>query len=855
MNVGIDLNGLSDVSVYTADGKVLRGGKVPSVVVLPAQVPGRSITVIAGEEARRAVEGRGWSWPDSAQISADELSLRIPVARILEAMQTQTSVATPDKVLEAPDLLGAVLEALSGPAAHDPEIQTVIVIPDDGSFSDEVQHRLLDSAARGGLQTTLLWRPVAAVLGLESRLNRFVDQLDGKTIGVLSLLNAGVHVSCLEIEVERPKMGSPYIVPVRREPGIVVRYRKSVLELAREIADEMLVNDPHKGWQILWGDGLVLRWLLRLQTQPAVIQRDGIWQIIDGERPATMSTVELSDDAINELRTHIRKAHYLIYEGPALEAPIHGERLVYYLRELVADGRPSLTFQTQSSHLAARGCVVYLDRRLAKRRTYSDYLPQIRLAVRRGDEPTFVELVPPGHRVEGGEVYEHTQELDLSIPAGASDLKFYVLREGAVAPRFAEIRLPVRPREDVPVSMTLRQRPAQGRARLTLEAAREGTGLGAIEVNWDHMQIKQGLSEYEILEELRSTGVEVPPVIPQPCHALLWTLPGLRRRISLAEAVEELAEAMIDDPDSVGALREPIRDIGSLLTRFQAPYKLTRRAHPERNRQRAVSSDGAIPAPDEELSQDTLDTFDSVLNKISTWLAKPALSEQIRRAIVRTGAWAFLRCPDPIRKHLLEATETGNVIYGVVDYRAMGRCFSTNKECAAFFSVLESSIGVRGKILQYQLEGLFYLLSIREHAAGQLTFAQATLFVEHILARVEEQIQEEKYSRLTRTALRALAAILRYRLINPAFATPGDGALGDRIARVLGQIIKVCTHPKTAPVADLAEEVLKWTEDRGIDPTILHWEDGDDDGEEEEEEEGADGIDGGADGEDGDANE
>ena len=156
----------------------------------------------------------------------------------------------------------------------------------------------------------------------------------------------------------------------------------------------------------------------------------------------------------------------------------------------------------------------------------------------------------------------------------------------------------------------------------------------------------------------------------------------------------------------------------------------------------------------------------------------------------------------------------------IVDYRAMGRSFATDQECVAFFSVLESAIGERGKILQYQLEGLFYLLSLRERAAARLTFEQATLFAESILTRVEEQIRRENYSRLTRTALRALAAMLRYRLVNPAFVASGDGGIGDRMVRVLQQII----DRQMAPAADLAKGVLEWAERRGTDATILQWE-------------------------------
>ena len=66
--------------------------------------------------------------------------------------------------------------------------------------------------------------------------------------------------------------------------------------------------------------------------------------------------------------------------------------------------------------------------------------------------------------------------------------------------------------------------------------------------------------------------------------------------------------------------------------------------------------------------------------------------------------------------------------------------------------------------------------------------------------------------------------MLRYRIVNPAFVAPGDGAVGDRMVGVLQKIITACTDRQTAPAADLAKGVLEWAERRGTDATILQWE-------------------------------
>ena len=54
---GIDLNGLCDVSVDGVGRQVLRGGDVPSVVVVQPRQDGGPLRVIAGMEAAMGIAG------------------------------------------------------------------------------------------------------------------------------------------------------------------------------------------------------------------------------------------------------------------------------------------------------------------------------------------------------------------------------------------------------------------------------------------------------------------------------------------------------------------------------------------------------------------------------------------------------------------------------------------------------------------------------------------------------------------------------------------------------------------------------------------------------------------------------
>ena len=138
---------------------------------------------------------------------------------------------------------------------------------------EEARQRLIDAAVHGGLTPTLLWRPVAAILGLEPQIRAGdLHNLSDRTVGVMSCLEDGVHAARLRIEVETDEQGRSYFIPVRDRAGIIVPYRRSIGDLALELARRHAPDDDSQaGWQLLWGDGLVLRWLLRLAAKDTVL--------------------------------------------------------------------------------------------------------------------------------------------------------------------------------------------------------------------------------------------------------------------------------------------------------------------------------------------------------------------------------------------------------------------------------------------------------------------------------------------------------------------------------------------------------------------------------------------------------
>lgn len=655
--MGIDLNGLRDVSVDTVDKGVLRGGDVPSVVIVQPRQIGAPLRVIAGAEAAMAVEGRGWHWPDSARVEAAPKCLRVPIKLILEALAQDRRIDVAADEMSPTELLAAAVGALARPRgsseADTEDRPAVIAIPDDGRFLEDARQRLINAAVLAGVSPTLLWRPVAALLGLEPKLSTAdVAKLADCTVGVLSCLEDGVHASRLNIEVKTDRHGS-YIVPVRKSAGVYIPYRRSLGDLAADIARLAAPpDDPQNGWQLLWGNGLAFRWVLRLPAKDTVVQTAAGWQLVSGKPPQDPPQVEFSHADLLALNDYLDGVDHRLYEGPALEASCCGDRLAYFLRSRDPKNTHSL-YITTNELFTARGCAIYQQRRVLDRHTYFDHLPQLRLAVRHGDDPVFINLIDPEARVEGGTIYETERDLGLSVQPGTSALNFYLLREGNAKPRHVHQELPERITSAVPVRVRIRQQPAQGTARLTLLAAGDEHHFRPIDLSWERMT-EEDLTEKEVLERLREAPADVPPVQPQPCHALLWTTPITTAGGSLAQLVPKLAQQLPTNSLPEGELLALLKGHALLLTRRSSPAILTQQYVGDWKLYRAVSSDGELPGAHGDLAPALIQQFDACIKGLDRLMASgSSVTTKVRDAIIRFSGWCFLLCPNGVRRHML----------------------------------------------------------------------------------------------------------------------------------------------------------------------------------------------------------
>ena len=832
--VGVDINGLQDVAAFELNAEQVVGGAIPSVVIVGKSERGRS-EIIAGEEATHAFAGRGWAWPyDETEEDRDASATRIPLTEILRRLQADDHEPITGGGSAAEDMYAEAVSALVNTRAHmGAAPKLTLAIPDDGRYGEEVQQRILNAARVSGLDMQLLWRSVAAVLGMAEDLQPLHRQLKGREIAVLSCLDDGISVNRLRIDIEEDPEGVPYIVPERSRAGTHFPFSQSVTTCAREIADKIGNEIGIDGHQVLWGDGLPLRWLLNQPDRDGFFQSNGGWHRYPGQQRDWFADISVPETLVQRIHEVIFDVDNMIIEGPAVKTSTANKSLMYFLRDALKDLRPSritLGFKDGDAYLAPIGCVEYGQRRLDGKRAYYDFLPQLRLAVRREEQAVFVSLIPSDEKCEGGEEYDEEIDLGVTIPQGAERIEFYLLREGASAPRYAVENLPFATSEVTPIRMRVQQRPAQGRARLTVESASASVRMPRLDVNWDNMEVLRGQTEADIVEVLeREVQVFVPPVQPHPCHAFLWTFKPQNQdllTLSLSDRVAGLDERT--SPDDALPLNE-IKDARTLLSRFQSPSILTRHwgrsRHPSQIKARPVSSEGDLPALTDGLTADTLAAFDHLLETMAARFEARGITRPERDQIVTFSAWAFARCPQSIRDSLRVAASSGEVVTSRNDFEAMGRAFTTKEELEALYSAVHAhaSGGQQGRLLAYHANALFNSLSLREIAPFALTSDQARDFVKLAIPAIEEKMSQGAYKRLMSVSIKTIGGLIRYRLVDPGFLDPGE-YLGERVRKLLKEVQRRSEgHSRRTAMFKLAQEIIAVLDKQSVSDTILQW--------------------------------
>lgn len=804
--LGIDLNGLVDGVFNLPDVGSPRQGEIPSVVVLPSARRRGPLMVVGGTEAIRAIEGRGWEWPESARNQADSLSLRIPVWQIIRGVLDNVDIRTPIGEVKAAELLAASMMSLRDQAMSG-ATEPVMVLRDNRQFDELVQQRILDALAQRRASATLLWRPVASLLGIIKDLGPSVRQLYGKRVGIVSIMADGIDVSSMKTENWGDEKGE-YLVPVRDRPGIHIPFDRTLFDCAAEVASRIMPGDPAKGWQVLWGNGLALQRLVGMEPTPRLLQTKGKWILSQPEGEWNVNLPRLDERLLPTVRDMLEGVALLVFEGPASEARgADGEWLTYQVEKTLGLNRPVDRRVRRDDFVAARGAAEYALRRLVGRHAYFDFLPQIRIVASVDNVPTFKSIIRKDDRVEGGATFRPSPiDLGLSVKPGATRLEIFLTREGDDKARKAVIEIGSPPQEAVPVRLGIEQRPVQGMARLTLIPEISGL-LPSIDLDW-HRMIPDERSEEQIIEDLSVDPTKVPPLAPVEGHWSMWNY-EIRREIENLHA--KLKYSPIDT-------REKSLDFLAkmLLRRTQVDFA-ERKPGDLPIYYRMLSTDGRFPEIGDPVPN-CAESFTRLLEKLNGPDVDRILrlNTSLRSTVIRFGSWSFLACPDTVRFHLLALAKERRVISSRLDFRAMGRVFSTEEEILAFVNYMASLDSLNLN----HLEALLSVFSLRANAGHCIDTKLAERITLQALKKLESiKAVSQRKVRTPRACIKLLAGLLRHRMRNPRFLQPGNSNLADRLVDEL-------TRKMELPGADdftrrLAQAAREFVFEQGSDTSIL----------------------------------
>ena len=119
----------------------------------------------------------------------------------------------------------------------------VVAVPDVPGFGEGARERLLRMMRdHSGLRPTLLWRPVAAVLGWLHDAQAQSAPVDGKQVAVLSLMGSGVQLAA--VQIIRDPDGESLWVPERKRAGMEVGGSFAGRLLAAQAAERAAAELP-----------------------------------------------------------------------------------------------------------------------------------------------------------------------------------------------------------------------------------------------------------------------------------------------------------------------------------------------------------------------------------------------------------------------------------------------------------------------------------------------------------------------------------------------------------------------------------------------------------------------------------
>ena len=217
----------------------------PASVILPSERSSES-QIRVGKDADESRIEIGCHWPLESQMTSKPNSFhRLPVSLVWENFVNNKDRRGRFGTFYAEEILKAHIDSVCPPSESN-QIFRVISIPN--SLGTSARERLLRTFGVYRSQVHLLWRPIAAVLGWLSKLNRsdFPTNEQGGWVGVCYLGTDGFEFTRVRLDLSNPD----YVIPVRDRPKTSEEIQLNGFDLAGSLgADLGWTSEQSLMWQ------------------------------------------------------------------------------------------------------------------------------------------------------------------------------------------------------------------------------------------------------------------------------------------------------------------------------------------------------------------------------------------------------------------------------------------------------------------------------------------------------------------------------------------------------------------------------------------------------------------------------
>lgn len=827
---GIDLNGMHDRAARSwfageetareigenkgdSDCFIVDGGSAGVAVEVGENTSDRR--VVAGPQALFAPHGQGEGWGRIGEVGRR--------CRMVDALKEAENEHGLDKGIGRRSIVAAV-----DLFAQDADI-AVFAIPDSGRLLERQQSTLLSALQETrARRIELVWRPVVLCLGLLNRLEPVLKTKRGKiTIAILSDMWDSLQVTELEL-MARTWRGQEIIAPRRRQKGDKVPWEGCWEARVREALNAVRATNPDVGLATIERQSRIPFDIAagREPTEEIVRDESGRWIEIKVPAQPKHHVYALPAPAV----TRTKAADVIILDTPG-DVQTAGflkqaaRRFGSNDRELIAPAPDTV----------ARGALE-AARRLARHEPpWFDFLPGIEVTVlRKGGRAEFQALIPAGEGdVPAGEPYRCRQPPSYIIRRGLEELEIYLEKEDEPQLRKWSAPFVPPPEREAVVTLRLEQRPTQGWARVEMTSDRwSQLRHRPIRLDWSTLEI-EARSRKELLDDLnQSPGY--PDRIVYQAHASHWDA-GLDWRPSI--------EMYLRHPGGFD------KNHGQLLNKLYNFFRSSSPPDGSGGKRFPLDTDGNLPDGLTEARRKEIEVLvGGMLTSLATNLDQcvrsgrmPSRMPYPTSRLFLPATWCFLRCPDPIRKTLVDTVVNDPAFGGgsatkplllrntggsTAVYHSLARCLKHPSEIAAVLDKV-FQIPVR-KFNQNHLACVSGLVSRRDTTIELLVQNEiwTRKAVEWACEGVGRFVQGKNRDGFYTYALLLCGGLLRVRRIRPNFLVLEEDESAVRVKRLLERskthITRIQVEQRRKQtLKKQTQETIEFLEGRGTNRNLL----------------------------------